>query len=116
MILEKGQVQVSDKEREKELDSKFKDIATIVAEKSINRETKRPFSVKVIESAMKQIHFNVSASKAAKQQALLVIRELQEQKTIPIERAQMRIRIEVPSAIGKKIKKNIAASEIEEED
>lgn len=37
IILEKGELQVSDKERSTELESKFRDIATIITEKCVNR-------------------------------------------------------------------------------
>ena len=40
-ILEKGELQVSDKERQIQLESLFKDVATIVAEKCVNPETNR---------------------------------------------------------------------------
>ena len=39
-ILEEGELQVSEKERKSELESKFKDIATIIAEKCINSDTR----------------------------------------------------------------------------
>jgi len=44
-ILEKGELQVSGKEREAQLSSQFRDIATIVMEKTINPETRRPYTL-----------------------------------------------------------------------
>ena len=46
----------------------FRDIATIVAEKCVNPETKRPYTVSLIERAMKDIHYSVKANKSTKQQ------------------------------------------------
>ena len=46
----------------------FRDIATIVSEKCVNPDTKRPYPVGVIESAMKEIHFSVKPTKNTKQQ------------------------------------------------
>ena len=46
----------------------FRDIATIVSEKCVNPETKRPYPVGVIESAMKETHFSVKPNKSSKQQ------------------------------------------------
>ena len=46
----------------------FRDIATIVAEKCVNPETKRPYTVSMIERAMKDIHYSVKANKSTKQQ------------------------------------------------
>lgn len=98
--------QVSDKEREVLLESVFKDIATIVSEKTVNPNSNRPYTVSfdhadctndlyissnlqielccafllsqitMIHNAMKDIHFAVNPSKSAKQQALEVIRRL----------------------------------------
>lgn len=99
-ILMKGELQVTDKERHLALDSMFKDIATTVADKCVNPETKRPYTVTMIEKAMKDIHFSVKLNKSAKQQALEIIPQL---KTVmPLERAQMKIKI---VATGKEAKK-----------
>lgn len=67
-ILAKGELQVSDKERQTQLETMFRDIATIVAEKCVNPETKRPYTVSLIERAMKDIHYSVKANKSTKQQ------------------------------------------------
>ena len=69
-ILAKGELQVSDKERQSQLDSMYRDIATIVSDKCVNPETKRPYPVGVIERAMKDIHFSVKPTKGTKQQVL----------------------------------------------
>lgn len=82
---------MSDKERATQLDSLFKDIATTVADKCLNPEIKRPYPVSIIEKAMKDIHYSVKPNQSAKQQALQVIKLLKE--SIPIERAQMRLRV-----------------------
>ena len=75
-ILDKGEIQVSGEEREKEFDTLFKDIATIVAEKCVNPETQRPLTVGLVQKAMKEIHFSVNPAKSAKSQALQVIKLL----------------------------------------
>lgn len=67
-ILTKGEVQVSDKERHTQLEQMFRDIATIVADKCVNPETKRPYTVILIERAMKDIHYSVKPNKSTKQQ------------------------------------------------
>lgn len=59
---------MSDKERQSQLESTFRDIATVVAEKCVNPETKRPYTVNLIEGAMKDIHYSVKANKNTKQQ------------------------------------------------
>lgn len=72
-ILAKGELQVSDKERQAQLETMFRDIATIVAEKCVNPDTKRPYTVSLIERAMKDIHYSVKASKSTKQQVKLTV-------------------------------------------
>ena len=95
-ILTKGQLQVSEKERQVAQETLYRDIATIVSEKCINSETKRPFTVNMIERTMKEtLHYATNSSKSAKRQALEVIQLLR--KHIPIVRAQMKVRISVPS-------------------
>jgi ribosome maturation protein SDO1 len=92
-ILEKGELQVSDKERTAQLEGMFRDVATIVASKTVNPETGRPYTTAAIERAMKDAHVSLVIGKSAKQQALEVIRTLQ--KVIPLERARLRLRVQV---------------------
>ncbi|XP_049788538.1 ribosome maturation protein SBDS [Schistocerca nitens] len=115
-ILAKGELQVSDKERHSQLESLFKDIATTVADKCVNPETKRPYPVSMIEKAMKDVHFSVKPNRNAKQQALDVIPQLK--ATIPLERAQMRLRIVASGKEARKLRDKIASlsSNVESED
>ncbi|XP_065174933.1 ribosome maturation protein SBDS-like [Sycon ciliatum] len=105
-ILEKGELQVSDKERQVQLESMFKDIATTVADKCINPETKKPYTVSLIIKAMKDIHYSVKTTKNTKQQALEVIRLLKD--SIPLERCQMRVRIQVPAREAKRVRDKLS--------
>ncbi|XP_074588421.1 uncharacterized protein LOC141844280 [Curcuma longa] len=93
-ILEKGELQVAGKERESQLSSQFRDIATIVMQKTINSETHRPYTINMIERLMHEIHFAVDPNQNSKKQALEVIRELQNH--FPIKRSPMRLRLVVP--------------------
>ena len=70
-ILAKGELQVTQKEREAQLESSFRDIATIVADKCVNPETNRPYPVTMIEKAMKDLHFSVNPNRNSKQQVKL---------------------------------------------
>ena len=72
-----------------------------MSEKCVNPETKVPYPVSIIEKAMKECHVAVKANKGAKQQALETVAKLKAQ--LPIERAQMRLRITVPLASSKKV-------------
>lgn len=108
-ILEKGELQVSEKERELLNEKLFRDIATIVAEKCVDSETKRPMTVGLVERAMKEAHYSVT-KKSAKQQALQVIKVLKER--IPIERAQMRLRLTVPKLDEETVKSQLQEKEL----
>ncbi|XP_317609.4 ribosome maturation protein SBDS [Anopheles gambiae] len=105
-ILAKGELQVSEKERQDQLDSMFKEIATTVADKCVNPETKRPYPVSIIEKSMKDIHYSIKPHRNAKQQALDVIRLLRD--TIPLERAKMRLKLALPAKEAKRLKERIA--------
>lgn len=93
-ILEKGELQVAGKERDSQLSIQFRDIATIVMQKTINPETQRPYTISMIERLMHDIHFAVDPHTSSKKQALEVIRELQ--KHFPIKRSPMRLRFIAP--------------------
>ncbi|KAH6782583.1 sequence-specific DNA binding transcription factor [Perilla frutescens var. frutescens] len=93
-ILEKGELQVAGKERDSQLSSQYRDIATIVMQKTYNPETQRPYTISMIERLMHDIHFAVEPNSSSKKQALEVIRELQ--KHYPIKRSPMRLRLTVP--------------------
>lgn len=107
IVLDKGELQVGGKEREAELDSLRKEISTGVAERCVDPTTQLPHTVTMIEKALNDIHFNVQPTKAVKSQILDAIRRLQEAKTLPIQRARMRIRLTMPSKEGKRLKEEI---------
>ena len=113
-ILAKGELQVSDRERQSQLDSTFRDIATIVADKCVNPDTKRPYPVGMIERAIKDAHYSVKPGKGSKQQALEVIRLLQQ--SMPIERARMRLKIQLPSREARHVRESIMKLMIVEEE
>lgn len=79
----------------------------MVSDKCVNPETKRPYTVTMIEQAMKDAHFSINPTKNAKQQALEVIKLLQSSGTLPIERAEMRIRLEIPQKEAKKLREKV---------
>lgn len=62
---------MSEKERQSQLESMFRDVATIVADKCVNPETSRPYTVGVIERAMRDAHVSLKPHKNTKQQASL---------------------------------------------
>lgn len=102
-ILRKGELQVSERERQYHADNLFNEIALIVSEKCVDPNTNRPFSVGIIERAMRDtIHYAVLPNKTAKVQAQIVIKQLE--KHMDISRAQMRLHVSIPSSKGKQLK------------
>jgi len=107
-ILEKGQVQVAGEERKSELDTLYKDIATIIAEKCVHPETQRQIPVGLIEKAMHDIHYSVNPGQSAKKQALDVIKKIQKEKPdFPIARANMRLKLSVNTTDIDDLKKDL---------
>ena len=106
---------MSEKERQTQLESMFRDIATIVADKCVNPDTKRPYTVGVIERALKDAHFSVKSHKNTKQQALEAIRLLK--SAMAIERAKMKLRLVLPQREARKVREKISELlKIEQED
>eukprot|EP00743_Colponemidia_sp_Colp-15_P002095 GILK01002272.1.p1 GENE.GILK01002272.1~~GILK01002272.1.p1 ORF type:complete len:355 (+),score=71.65 GILK01002272.1:51-1115(+) len=105
LILDKGEVQVSEKERQILYEQMYTDVATLVAQKCINPDTQRPFTVALIERTLRELHFTVKLNQTAKQQALDAIRLLASH--IPIVRAQMRLRLSCKAKEGPFIKEKL---------
>jgi ribosome maturation protein SDO1 len=55
-----------------ELDILFRDVASVLVDKTVNPETSRPYTLTMLERALKDLHFNPDPKKSAKQQALEV--------------------------------------------
>jgi len=104
-ILEKGEFQISEKERQSALNNKFTEIASNISTMCINPTTERPYPVSILEKAMKDAHISAKPNKSAKQQALEVIKVLKE--SIPIERVKMKIKISINMADAKKCRDQI---------
>lgn len=105
-ILKKGELQVTERERQYQTGNLFNEIAAIVSETCVDPASKRPFSVGIIERAMRDnLHYAILPNKSAKVQAQLVIRQLQPHMSI--SRAQMRLSVFVPAAKGKLVKEKL---------
>lgn len=104
-ILEKGELQVGEKEREHGLDEKHRDVVNVLCEKCINPETNRPYPPGMIESALKDSHFSIDPTKSAKQQALAMIPKLA--KIFPIKRAPMRFKFTINDEEEEKLQQQL---------
>jgi len=99
MILEKGDLQVSDKERQVTSESSFLEVANLIASMCVNPDTQRPYSLATIEASLHDAHFSLKSNRSAKQQALEMIPKLRE--SLKIDRAKMRIRVSVAAKSAK---------------
>ncbi|KAJ6519269.1 SBDS protein C-terminal domain-containing protein [Mycena sanguinolenta] len=117
-ILQKGEVQVGEKERDHDLTALRKEIATLVAEKCEDPATGRPYAVGMIEKAMAEAGFSVKQDKTAKSQVSACIKQLQSDSTLPIQRSRMRVRVTMPTIDGKRLKDKVkeGAQTVEEEE
>jgi len=91
IILEKGEMQVSQKEREALQENTFKDIVNIISKKIVHPKSKRLFSAESIKAALKEMNFNRIISKTSKKQAQDGIRMLE--KYFYVERIGMLVSI-----------------------
>ncbi|KAK1216723.1 hypothetical protein PQX77_020652 [Marasmius sp. AFHP31] len=117
-ILKKGEVQVGEKEREHDLSSLRKEIATLVAEKCVDPSTQRPYPVGMIEKAMAEAGFSIKQGKNAKSQVSECIKLLQSDSNLPIQRARMRVRVTMPVADGKRLREKVleGAEKVEDDE
>jgi len=106
-ILKKGEVQVGEKERDHDLVSLRKEIATLVAEKCVDPSTQRPYPVGMIEKAMAEAGFSVKQNKNAKSQVSECIKLLQSDSNLPIQRARMRIKLSLPITDAEKLREKV---------
>lgn len=93
LILEKGVVQVSEKERMNTNTNIKKYIANIIVEKTYNVETGLPFPQDIISKVLEEIEFKIFDNQDPKKQALKAIKEIIDKKIIPIDRKMMKLQI-----------------------
>lgn len=93
IILEKGKLQVSDKEREVASQAFFKDIATFAADRVFNRRTGLPLPVSLIEATLTDLGFPVAIDVSAKPQSLRAIELLCREMPDDFARTQMLLHI-----------------------
>ncbi|KAI9634182.1 35S primary transcript processing-related protein [Dioszegia hungarica] len=118
-ILRKGELQVNNLERTHNLHALSREIATLVSEMTVDPSVTPPrkHTVGMIEKAMSEVGYSVKSDKAAKAQALELIKKLAEGDILPIRRMRMRIRVTMPAKDAKRIGEKIKAEgEVEEED
>lgn len=78
----------------------FKDIANLIAERIVHPDSKRPFSIDSITSALEILHFTPRLDQPVKKQASDYVKKLQ--NYFYVARAEMKIKIIVPSNLKSK--------------
>ena len=76
LILDKGELQLSDKEREVHVHNLFNEVCKLVADKCVHPESGRPFGLEDIKAAIHDIQFTVRQDKPSKVQANDCIKKL----------------------------------------
>lgn len=95
LILDKGEIQVGDKERTNATSNLRNDIANIIVEKTFNLETGLPFPIDIITKALDEIEFQIHEGHDAKKQALIAIKAIQNRQILHLERKMMQIKLTI---------------------
>ncbi|KAL0633021.1 hypothetical protein Q9L58_008083 [Maublancomyces gigas] len=127
-ILQKGELQVGEKERNAKLEMVHNEVVSLVASMCVDPETKRVYTASMIEKALQELSsrkregeegetgpgwHGVTEKKSSKAQALEAIKALVHHQPIAIARARMRLRIVCPKRTKEKVQEFV--EEIEED-
>lgn len=92
-ILEKGEIQLNEKERSANLAQKQNEFLNLISTKCINPRSKKRYPPSMLQKALAKLKFHLNPNKATKLQALEAIKLLIAKQVIPIARAQMKVKI-----------------------
>ncbi|KAK6590646.1 hypothetical protein RS030_142124 [Cryptosporidium xiaoi] len=93
IILNKGEIQVSETERLYMLEKKYTDICNMVSQMVINPKNNLPLSAKNIELELRESGFSVSLNKSTKEQSLRAFELLKKRIPDQIERVRMMLKV-----------------------
>lgn len=94
-ILTKGEIQLSERERQLMLNKINNELLTIVSAKCINPGSKKRYPPTMIHKALVELKFSPVLNKPAKLQALEAIKLLIARQIIPIVRAKMKVKVSI---------------------
>lgn len=97
-ILTKGEIQLSERERQLMLNKLNNELLTIVSAKCINPGSRKRYPPTMIHKALVELKFSPVLNKPAKLQALEAIKLLVATQIIPIARAKMKVKVSVGAA------------------
>jgi ribosome maturation protein SDO1 len=93
-ILENGEVQISELERQAQQEALLRDIANHISKISLCEATGTPLPPGLILQGMKDSHYNVKQNKSAKHQALIAYKHIKD--SLGLVRAKMRLKLTAP--------------------
>jgi len=116
-ILQKGELQVGEKERNAKLEQTHTEVISIVASKCVDPASKRVYTPTMIEKALAELSAKkreegeedvprwsgVTDKKSSKAQALEAIKALVYHQPIAIARARMRLRVSAPKRVKERV-------------
>jgi ribosome maturation protein SDO1 len=94
VILTKGQLQVSDKERSQQNEKTSAQVAEWISKNCVHPSSDRPYTISQIRHAMQQANFSVHPTKPLKRQYLDCVKLLH--TIMPIQRAKMELALFIP--------------------
>lgn len=119
-ILFKGEIQLSEKERQLMIGKMTNEMLSIISAKCINPKSKKRYPPTMIHKAITELKFNVVVNKPAKLQALEAIKLLVANQIIPIARAKMKVKVSVRkhstnfTELKEKLSSLISSSDLQE--
>ena len=93
LILDKGDIQTGEKERDEGKANLKKYVSNIIVQKTYNTDNGLPFPQDIITKALDNINFKYNEKKKKKKQAMRGIKELIAHKILPIERRLMQLKL-----------------------
>ncbi len=105
-MLERGELQVSELERQREYAQLARDVVQVLVDKCVNPDTGVPYTAGVLERALRACHVALDPKRSAKQQALDALPKLA--ASFPIARARMRFRVAAPAAAEAALRAQLA--------
>lgn len=104
-ILTKGEIQLSERERQVMLNKINNELLTIVSAKCINPVSKKRYPPTMIHKLLVELKFSPVLNKPAKLQALEAIKLLIVKQIVPIVRAKMKVKVTISSQETERIER-----------
>lgn len=91
LILDQGDVQVTDMERNARLENVAREISGMISERCLHPNTRRPYTSSQVRDAMRSCGYMVHPTRGAKQQFLDCVKLIRSTGVLELERAKMEL-------------------------